>query len=257
MPVIYEPKGRAREYSPLALNLYTGCVHGCKYCYAPGALRKLRSDFHTNVTPRKDILEKLEKDCKKMAGDPRQILLCFSCDPYQPNTLEDAMAYGISSPGGPLIEDVTRDALLILEKYRMNVTVLTEGGRRAIRDFDILQRNGWAFGTTLSFSTHKSLREWEPEPSANIKSRIEAISLAAALGIKTWVSVEPVFYISEALALMDTYKDIVGHWKVGKLNHCRDIERTIDWTFFLESVESILRGKSYYIKADLEVYRNG
>ena len=27
--VIYEPRGRAREYSPLAVNLYRGCSHGC------------------------------------------------------------------------------------------------------------------------------------------------------------------------------------------------------------------------------------
>ena len=34
MNVIYEPKGRAREYSELACNLYRGCTHGCRYCYA-------------------------------------------------------------------------------------------------------------------------------------------------------------------------------------------------------------------------------
>ena len=34
MSIIYEPKGKAREYSPLAVNLYRGCSHGCLYCYA-------------------------------------------------------------------------------------------------------------------------------------------------------------------------------------------------------------------------------
>ncbi len=33
--LIYVPKGRAREYSPLALNLYRGCEHRCSYCYCP------------------------------------------------------------------------------------------------------------------------------------------------------------------------------------------------------------------------------
>ena len=36
MNAIYEPKGAAREYAELACNLYTGCNHGCLYCYAPG-----------------------------------------------------------------------------------------------------------------------------------------------------------------------------------------------------------------------------
>ena len=31
MPVIYEPKGKAREYSPYACNLYIGCSHRCQY----------------------------------------------------------------------------------------------------------------------------------------------------------------------------------------------------------------------------------
>lgn len=32
MSLVYCPTGKAREYSPLALNVYTGgCDHGCRY----------------------------------------------------------------------------------------------------------------------------------------------------------------------------------------------------------------------------------
>jgi len=97
--VIYVPRGRALEYSPLATNIYTGCVHRCKYCFAAGSPWKKKETFHLNVQPRKDYLAQLEKDCRKMAGDPRDILLNFTCDPYQPETVE---------------KGVTREALLIL-----------------------------------------------------------------------------------------------------------------------------------------------
>lgn len=30
---IYEPKGKAREYAELALEVYKTCSHMCKYCY--------------------------------------------------------------------------------------------------------------------------------------------------------------------------------------------------------------------------------
>ena len=45
MSIIYQPKGKAREYSPLAANLYLGCNHGCKYCYAPSIRFQTRQDF--------------------------------------------------------------------------------------------------------------------------------------------------------------------------------------------------------------------
>jgi len=36
---IYEPRGRAGEYAPLAVNLYKGCGHGCVY-YLKNDLRR-------------------------------------------------------------------------------------------------------------------------------------------------------------------------------------------------------------------------
>ena len=31
-PPIYAPEGAAGEYCELAMNIYTGCNHGCTYC---------------------------------------------------------------------------------------------------------------------------------------------------------------------------------------------------------------------------------
>lgn len=72
MRVIYEPRGRAKEYAPLATTPYTGCVHACEYCFSPDASRKTKEKFHTYVQPRKNYLRQLERDCQEMQGDPRQ-----------------------------------------------------------------------------------------------------------------------------------------------------------------------------------------
>ena len=51
-PPIYKPSGAALEYGDLALNIYTGCNHGCYYCFAPNVLHKTREAF-AKVEPRK------------------------------------------------------------------------------------------------------------------------------------------------------------------------------------------------------------
>ena len=63
MNVIYEPKGRAREYSPLACNLYMGCTHGCKYCYAPACMHKKPEAWHEAARARSEnVLKLFERD---------------------------------------------------------------------------------------------------------------------------------------------------------------------------------------------------
>ena len=230
---IYEPKGRALEYSPLACNLYSGCIHGCKYCYGPKVLYRKREVFHGFSKPRDNILKQVEKDCRTMEGDEREILLCFTCDPYQ--------------PGG--LDETTRKALLIFEKYNMKVQVLTKGGNRAARDFDILKRNNWKFGTTLIFVDNALQREWEPN-AASLLDRVNAIKEAKKQGIYTWVSVEPVIDTEQALMVMKSLIDYVDFWKVGKINYDKRYDVKIDWKKFVDDTRAILPEDKYYIKKD-------
>ena len=239
MSIIYEPRGKAREYSDLAVNLYTGCSHGCRYCYCPAILRKKIDEWSANPTPRADILRWLEKDAQKMRGDTREILLSFMSDPYHS---DEAAA-------------LTREALLILEKYDLQVQVLTKGGLRSVRDFDILARNHWKYGATIIFSDDAMRQEWEPH-AAPIEERMEAMRAANQRGIYTWVSIEPVVDPVQALDVMRQLKGHVDLWKVGKLNHNKERESAIDWKQFLMDTETLLAGEDVLIKKDLEKYRN-
>ena len=238
MSIIYEPRGKAKEYSDLAANLYTGCSHGCRYCYCPAILRKKIDEWSAHPTPRKDILRLLENDARKMKGDTREILLSFMSDPYHS---DEAAA-------------LTREALLILEKYELRVQILTKGGLRSVRDFDILARNRWKYSATIIFSDDDLRKEWEPH-AAPIEERMEAVREAHRRGIETWVSVEPVVDPSQALAVMSQLKGSVDLWKVGKLNHNKEREAAIDWTQFLIDTEKMLEGENVMIKKDLEKFR--
>jgi DNA repair photolyase len=238
MPIIYEPRGKAREYSDLAVNLYTGCSHACRYCYCPAILRKTIDAWAFDPQPRKGILRELERDAKKLRGDPREILLSFMSDPYH----SDEAAR------------LTREALEVLEQYDLRVQVLTKGGRRSTQDFDILLRNHWKYGATIIFESESLRAQWEPG-APPIAQRIEAVRQAHAAGIFTWVSVEPVVDPAEAIKVVETLRGEVDLWKIGKLNHDREREAGIDWHGFLLDVEAALEGHHYLIKKDLERFR--
>ena len=70
---------------------------------------------------------------------------------------------------------------------------------------------------------------WRPP----IAERIEAIREAHAMGIFTWVSVEPVVDPDEAIKVVESLRGEVDFWKIGKLNHDRQREAGIDWRRFL------------------------
>lgn len=236
MPVIYEPKGKAREYSPLALNIYEGCSHGCIYCYAR-MIRKKKLEQFIYSKPRVDILSKLENDLRKWKGPKEAVLLCFMCDPYQPIDADLKL---------------TRLAIKALNRHGFPVQILTKGGMRAARDFDILSRNqGNKFAVTLTTNDPAESRQWEPGATLP-DERIESLKQAHEKGIETWVSFEPVFNPNAVYRLINATHSFVDLYKVGKLNyHSRAKE--IDWRAFRIKTENLLNslGKKYYIKDDL------
>jgi len=238
--VIYRPSGKAAEYAPLAVNLYTGCRHACEYCYVPRVLHVQPGKFHTQIEPRRNILVNLLADAEKLYGDRREILLCFTSDPYQ----------------GPLTYETTSSALKILGAHELKATVLTKGGCEAVRDFDILQEFNFSFGSTMVFWKDSDRVEWEPL-AATVGDRMNAIRIAKLqYGLRTWVSLEPVIDPAQALMLIESLHSVVDHWKIGKINYHPEIEKAVNWTEFYHIVTKLLDSHQadYYIKHSLQRY---
>ena len=244
MNVIYEPKGRAREYSPLACNLYLGCTHGCKYCYAPACMHKKPDEWHDAARARgENVLKLFEKDCVKLSktrvdDETRRVLFCFLSDPYQP--LENEL-------------HLTRQGISIAAKHGIKVDILTKGDARLIeQDLPLMLESQTHLGITLSFAKDATRKEWEPQAST-VQSRLRILRKAHDMGIYTWVSMEPVIVPQEALEVIRKAHDYVDFWKIGKLNHNKEIESKIDWVKFRGDVTTLLNQYEcdYYIKEDL------
>ncbi|CAG0946263.1 hypothetical protein ANRL1_02877 [Anaerolineae bacterium] len=234
--LIYEPKGRAREYAALACNIYRGCDHGCKYCFAPNVLRRQRADF-VIAEPRSGFLSQLreESEWRKPKG---QVLLCFTCDPYQ--HLDDELK-------------LTRETIEILHDGGFDVCVLTKGGSRALRDIELFTPTD-AFATTLTTLHSADSREWEPD-AALPSDRIHTIAEFHACGIPTWVSLEPVLDPDTALRIIRSTHQVVDLFKVGKLNYHPHAKET-DWRAFALAAIELLDSLGYRREEDPDLVRS-
>lgn len=236
---IYEPRGKAREYSPLALNPYTGCNHGCKYCYVP-SIRRCSPEKNLRVVERLEFLPLLKRDAEGMKDRSKQVLFSFMSDPY--NEIEPQVG-------------LTRKSLQILLNNRIPVAILTKAGTKALADIELFKKFGKSIqvGATLTFTSKKDSLKWEPG-AALPNDRIEMLEILHKEGVRTWASFEPVIDPAASLELIERALPYVDVYKIGKLNNAfREIENSIDWPDFLNSAVSILREnrKPFYVKFDL------
>ena len=235
MGAIYEARGRAKEFSELACNLYDSCPHGCIYCWVPAVLHRAKGDFHKPGRPRV-TLETLESESRRLQklGETRRVLFSFACDPY-PCAMDTSL---------------TRTALEILHKHGLRVTILTKGGNRALRDFDLLGP-GDQFAVTLTFTDNADSERWEPG-AALPGERIKSLEMAHSLGIETWVSLEPVIDPGQTKALVQITMGYVDDFKVGPLNY-HPQAKNMDWKSIGWDLKEFFDAwkVKYYLKADL------
>lgn len=242
MHIIYEPRGRAKEYADLACNNYTQCTNGCLYCFAPSVMRCDRDEYHKSVKPRTDAVKKwFEKDCIELEKnhDQRRVHMNFVSDPY------------------PDIEaeiHLTRYCIETAAKHGICINILTKGKYDVVRpDFDLFKKSGVHLGVTCAFFHDEKRKDWEPNASS-VDERISLLKQAHDMGIFTWVSMEPVVYPEEALAFFDYAQrgGMVDLWKVGKLNY-HPHSKEVDWAKFREDFKKTADalGAKYIIKKDL------
>ncbi len=232
MRLIYQPKGQAREYCPLSLNLSWQCGHECRYCYVQ---QMKRFDPGRKITP--EILsDLLPQQAQKNLGPT--ILLCFTCDPYGPQLM----------PG------LARRTLEILAREGASATVLSKAGLKATVDFDILADAGFWFGSTLCWSNDRDREHWEPH-AASVESRWSAIEKAHELGIRTWISTEPSVDPAQGLDVITRGIGLVDAFAVGTWNYSREASK-LDYRRYLEKVLALAQGNNLrlYVKDPLAVH---
>lgn len=212
---IYNPSGKAGEYSYWACNFFTGCSNDCQYCYCKRGVMnhvwsdspKLKKCFHNE----EHALEIFEKELLQNIVELRKygIFFTFTSDPMLPETIQ-----------------LTIDAVKLCVYHSINVKILTKRADFAERFFrplcsksslnenllHIAYTKHVAFGFTLT--GHDEL---EKNASTNVE-RINAMKILHNGGYKTWASIEPIVELESSLSMINQTIGFCDLYKIGLMS---------------------------------------
>ena len=216
---IYQPNGKAGEYSGWACNFYNGCSNQCSYCYLQkGRNAKIYTPTPTLQKAFKDEDDAVEQFGKEVLRNLPELMkhglfFCFTTDPLLPETM-----------------GLTARAVRICMENGVNVKLLTKRADFVEPFFDYLSAGGGfdeelcrkhvAFGFTLT--GHDEL---EGNSSPNLE-RISTMKLLHDRGYRTFVSAEPVIDPVSSLQVIKGTLGFCDLYKVGLLSGKKDYGKT-------------------------------
>lgn len=242
---IYNPSGKAGEYSYWACNFYTGCSNGCTYCYCRrGVMSHVWSDKPQLKKCFKDEDEAIsifEKELLQNLDELQKsgLFFSFTTDPMLPETI-----------------DLTIRAIKICVYHNVDVKILTKRAdfseiffkplcsKSALNEniMHIAYTRHVAFGFTLT--GHDEL---EVNASSN-SDRIKAMKILHEGGYKTFASIEPIVDFVSAYSMINLSRGACDLYKIGVMSGKKyTIPERSDAQCFFEMLKGDT-GQKYYLK---------
>ena len=157
-----------------SFNCYTGCTHGCVYCYA-----RFMQRFHPHdeawgqfVDVKTNAAEVLARQVRRMP--PGSVFTCSACDGWQAVERD---------------YQLTRRCCKILLDAGFSLTILTKSDL-ILRDLDILAGRPVRLGVTIATAEAAQAAFWEPKAST-VSRRLEVLQQAKAAGLQTVIAFSP------------------------------------------------------------------
>ncbi len=178
-----------------AINCYTGCEHGCRYCYArfmmkfTGHTEGWGSFVDVKVNGPEVLLKQLKRT------KPGNVFVSSVCDGWQP--LEERY-------------HLTRRCIETLLRYDYPITILTKSSLIE-RDVDILSKGKVDFGVTVT-TLNENLRKVFEQKASPSEQRLKVLELAKSKGITSYIFLGPLipFLSDTEEELSKTIKAIAG-----------------------------------------------
>ena len=205
------------------INPYTGCQHGCTYCYAHFMKR-----FTGHKEPWGQFVDVKINACGLLQMEIKRkkkgtVWISGVCDPYQP--LEKK--YKLS-----------RRCLEILKEHNWLVRVQTRS-QLILRDIDILKGAGdFEIGFTVTTMDDGISKLFEPN-APPIKDRLNALEVLHRAGIRTYAMIAPILPGAESLA--EALKGKVDYIIVDRMNY-----NYADWVYRKYGLDGKLTDDFFY-----------
>ncbi len=160
--------------SDYTFNCYTGCLHGCGYCYA-----RFMERFHPHdaswgqfVDVKVNAADVLARQIRRLPAG--SVFACSACDGWQPVERH----YGL-----------TRRCCQLLLDAGFSLNVLTKSDL-ALRDLDIFTGRQVNVGVTIAVPDERLSRIWEPTASA-VSARLNILKEARKVRLRTTLLLAP------------------------------------------------------------------
>lgn len=202
---------------PYVINPYTGCQHGCSYCYARFMKRVTghREPWGGFVDIKINAADLLLREIRKKKRG--RVWISGVCDPYQPLEANYRL---------------TRQCLEILAQQAWPVIIQTRSPL-VLRDMDII-REAQGFEVGLSVTTaDDSVRKLFEPCAPPIIDRIRALGELHKAGIRTYAMIAPVLPGAEGLA--ELLKGKTDYLLIDRMNY-----HYADWVYRKYDMEDTL-----------------
>ena len=205
------------------INPYTGCQHGCTYCYARFMKRFTghKEPWGEFVDVKINASDLLQVEIKKKKRG--RVWVSGVCDPYQPLEAK----YKLS-----------RRCLKILEQHNWPVVVQTRSPL-ILRDIDILKEaKDFEVGFTVT-TMDDGIRKLFESSAPPIKDRLNALDVLHRAGIRTYAMIAPMLPGAESLA--EALGGKVDYIIVDRMNY-----NHADWVYRKYGLDSKLTDNFFY-----------
>jgi len=223
------------EWTDYNCNIYAGCFHDCRYCYARMMTKHWTGDISSwrDAQPVINAVNLAKRDVKRLP--PGRIMFCSMTDPYQPIEVRTKLA---------------RRVLEVLLDSPFHVLLLTKSSL-VVRDFDLFRdRKNIEVGFTIT--ALDDILNWEPYADGNTK-RMEALQIAHEQGIKTFASIEPwIPDVTDPKSIIQNLREFVDRFIIGSMQYSG-----VPREFYAKRLPDLIswlnaEGINYYLKKELK-----